>query len=492
MKGIEKVGNYSLLEQIGEGGMATIFRANHENLRRDVAVKKMKNPSKETIDRFKQEARISARMNHENIVSIYDFFKEGRTYLLIMEFIDGIDLRNILELDSPLQVYQAVRIVHEIAKGLEYSHFKKIIHRDIKPSNILLSKEGDIKIIDFGVAKIDTKQNLTQTGIIIGTPSYMSPEYANGEELTPQSDVYSLGVLFYEILTGFKPFSARSKNELLVAITRGKYKSPRKFNREISLRLQHVIKKSMHVNPAKRYKTMADFINALDKFLKNEPQSVIKSELQLYYGELMERKRLKKYKTNLSTTEQAALIGRKNKTPKRYFIAAAVALFTLITVVWGYQYLREDYFSRLQMQINIPGAEQVALYLNGDFLGKSENGRFTKSFIPSGESLLLVDGGQNYQLSERRLFFKSGETKFLKMDVKRRSKKATLTVESVPQGANFYLNDKLKGRTPVHNQRLSPGKYEISVKARGYKPYRQSRRFDAAVDIVILIELERK
>jgi serine/threonine protein kinase len=147
------VAGYNVLEQIGEGGMATIFRARHSILERDVALKKIKKPVKESIDRFRQEAKLSARLNHENIVSIYDFIREGRSYFLVMEYINGIDFRNILEIASPVPPHEAARVIHEVAKGLEYAHFKRVIHRDIKPSNILLSQAGDVKIIDFGVAK---------------------------------------------------------------------------------------------------------------------------------------------------------------------------------------------------------------------------------------------------------------------------------------------------------------------------------------------------
>jgi serine/threonine protein kinase len=204
------IGSYTLAEQIGEGGMATIYKAKHEILNRDVAIKKLKSPSKEATSRFHKEARLSAKLNHENVVSIYDFVKEARSQYLIMEYIDGIDLRSILEFESPLPPVQAARIVLQIAMGLEFAHLRGIIHRDIKPSNVLLSKGGEAKIIDFGVAKDSAPTQLTQVGIIIGTPSYMSPEYCNGEELTRQSDVYSLGVVFYELITGFKPFVAPS------------------------------------------------------------------------------------------------------------------------------------------------------------------------------------------------------------------------------------------------------------------------------------------
>ena len=490
MENSDKIGNYKLLEQIGEGGMATIYRASHEVLKRDVALKKMKKPSKESINRFKHEAQMSAKLNHENIVSVYDFIQDGRSYFLVMEFIEGIDLRNVLEIDSPIPYVQTVRIVHEIAMGLEYAHFKKIIHRDIKPSNILLSKEGDIKIIDFGVAKAETTSQLTTTGIIVGTPSYMSPEYANGEELTQQSDVYSLGVLIFELLTGFKPFVAPTNNELLIAITKGKYKKPRKYNKEVSFRLQRIVSKAMHVNPKKRYKSMADFIRVLSRYLKNEPQSKIKRELQLYFGEINEKKRQKKYQTSFLVSDSALQIGSSGKKLKKILIGTLSTLFIFVGSFYSYKYLKNSYFSKLQIELNITVPADI--YLDGNLIGVTENGRFHTDFIRQGKRHLKIDAGLNYRKYERWAIFRSGETKYPSVPIAKRKARAYFSIDSAPQGANVYEDNHFLGTTPLEDKLLSPGVHEISVKAFGYRPFRQKREFTSAEDVVVFIELEKK
>ena len=190
----DKVGSFKILQKIGEGGMAVIYKATQPSLKRDVVIKKLKDPNREIIERFKKEALVSASLSQENVLSIYDFIYYGRSYYLVMEYVDGKDLRTIIDYAAPLKPPIAALIIREVAKGLEYTHTKNIIHRDIKPSNIIIAYTGDVKLIDFGVAKDETLSKLTVTGMIVGTPSYMSPEQANGDRLGKESDIYSLGV----------------------------------------------------------------------------------------------------------------------------------------------------------------------------------------------------------------------------------------------------------------------------------------------------------
>jgi serine/threonine-protein kinase len=261
---IEKVGSFKVIEKIGEGGMAIIYKASQPSLNRTVVIKKLKDPNNEIIERFKKEALVSASLSQENVLSIYDFIYHGRSYFLIMEYVDGYDLHDILDYMSPLSPIISALLIREIAKGLEYTHNKNVIHRDIKPSNILISKDGDVKLIDFGVAKDEAPSKLTITGMIIGTPSYMSPEQANGEKINHQSDIYSLGVLFYEILTGFKPYSGDTNTEIFAKISKGKFASPMKYRSDIPLKLTKVIKKCLHKNRDKRYKNATELIRDIN------------------------------------------------------------------------------------------------------------------------------------------------------------------------------------------------------------------------------------
>ncbi len=261
------IGGYRIIEKIGEGGMAEIYTAQQAALRRMVVIKKLKDPNREIVARFKKEALLSAGFSQENVLSIYDFIYHGRSYYLVMEYVDGEDLRTLLDRHSPFPIDIAVLIILEIARGLEYTHNQNIIHRDIKPGNILISRDGKVKLIDFGVAKDDNDSKLTMTGLIVGTPAYMSPEQAHGDPLTPQSDLYALGILLYEMLTGLKPFYGSNNTEILAKIIKGRYTSAPVLNPEIPRKIQRIIRKSLHRDRRRRYKTATAMIHDLEKTL---------------------------------------------------------------------------------------------------------------------------------------------------------------------------------------------------------------------------------
>ncbi len=263
----QTIGGYRIIEKIGEGGMAEIYKAQQAALRRPVVIKKLKDPNREIVARFKKEALLSAGFNQENVLSIYDFIYHGRSYYLVMEYVDGEDLRSLLDRHAPFPVTIAVLIALEIARGLEYTHNQNIIHRDIKPGNVLISRDGKVKLIDFGVAKDSYDTKLTMTGLIVGTPAYMSPEQAHGDPLNPQSDIYALGILLYEMLTGIKPFYGSNNTEILAKIIKGRYTSAPLLNPEIPRKVQRIIRKALHRERRRRFKTASAMIHALEKTL---------------------------------------------------------------------------------------------------------------------------------------------------------------------------------------------------------------------------------
>jgi len=226
-KDIKFVGNYKILDIIGKGGMAKIYTAIQMPLNRVVVVKELsKSSNSEFRRRFKNEALITASVEHPNIVSIYDYFAIGQTSYLVMQYVDGFSLADIIENEAPLHPVVAAIITREICRAIEHAHQNNIIHRDIKPTNVLISKDGKLKITDFGVAKDEKARDLTSVGTLIGTPCYMSPEQALGRRLSAQSDIYSIGIVLYEILTGKKPFWGETAEEITTKIARGRYRSP--------------------------------------------------------------------------------------------------------------------------------------------------------------------------------------------------------------------------------------------------------------------------
>ncbi|MGB7055892.1 MAG: serine/threonine-protein kinase [bacterium] len=267
-KEIKFVGNYKILDIIGRGGMSKVYTAIQMPLNRIVVVKEMsKSSSSEYRKRFKNEALITAGLEHPNIVAIYDYFSVGQASYLVMQYVDGVSLADVIENETPLHPVVAGLIAREICLAISHAHRNNIIHRDIKPTNVLISKEGHVKITDFGVAKDATARDLTSAGTLIGTPCYMSPEQAMGKRLSAQSDVFSTGIVLYEMLTGKKPFWGESAEDITARIARGKYKSPFFIDPHHSYRLARIINKALKKNLNRRYETVARMASDLENFV---------------------------------------------------------------------------------------------------------------------------------------------------------------------------------------------------------------------------------
>jgi serine/threonine-protein kinase len=262
------VGNYKILDIIAKGGMAKVYSAIQIPLNRIVVVKEMsKSSGGELRKRFKQEALITATLEHPNIITIYDFFTIGSSSYLVMQYVDGISLAEMISSEAPLSPVLAAVIAREACLAIDHAHQNNVIHRDIKPTNILISRNGKLKVTDFGVAKDETARDQTSVGTLIGTPCYMSPEQAMGKKLTAQSDIFSLGIVLYEMVTGKKPFWGESAEEITARIGRGKYKSPFWLDPHHSYRLARIINKALKKNLNRRYGSVAKMVKDLDSFL---------------------------------------------------------------------------------------------------------------------------------------------------------------------------------------------------------------------------------
>lgn len=276
-KEIRYIGNYKILDIIGKGGMAKIYTAIHIPLNRVVVIKEMGRT--ESRRRFKQEALMSSSLEHPNIVSTYDYFSIGQSFYLVLQYIEGLNLAEIIEHIAPLHPQIAALIIHEVCLAIRHAHDNNILHRDIKPTNILISLKGEAKISDFGVARGEDSPHLTSTGTVVGTPFYMSPEQAEGKKLTLQSDIYSLGIVLYEMLTGKKPFSGGSSQSVAAKVIRSKYPNPLFKDPHHSLRLSKIIKKAMKKSLRRRYQTVDQMCHDLEKFIGWK--SIVKKEKYL-------------------------------------------------------------------------------------------------------------------------------------------------------------------------------------------------------------------
>lgn len=281
------VQSYEISRQIGAGGMATVFIGRHPALNRNVAIKVVKGDNKERTRRFGREAVLSASLKQENLPAIYDYFvDEHKNHYLVMEYVEGIDVSEILKTKGPLPAVVCAMITREVARGLEHMHAKGIIHRDIKPSNVRLSVDGGVKLMDFGIAKEEDEaahRNLTATGVIIGTPSYMSPEQATGDRLTTQSDVYSVGTMMYELLCGSKPYAAETNLALVTLIAQGKFVPLNEKKSQLPDRLTAIVHRAMEKDLSRRYPTIGDLIHDLNAFIRSMSQSEMTERLRRFY-----------------------------------------------------------------------------------------------------------------------------------------------------------------------------------------------------------------
>ena len=267
---LERIGNCRILEEIASGGMAVVYKAVQESLHRTVAIKALKTSvaaDSQFAIRFEREAWSLAQLQHENIIHIYDFYKQFGSLFIVMEFVDGIDLYDLLERCGRLPVDVAVIIAMQVARALDYAHYRGIIHRDIKPANIMLARSGGVKLMDFGIARDQSLSDLTETGTGLGTPSYMSPEQILGDKLDFRSDLFSLGIVLYQMVTGRKPFIEDEQKSVMHKIRLEKYPSPRKLNPEIPRELERIMGRCMEKLPRDRWRSTQDLVLALERFL---------------------------------------------------------------------------------------------------------------------------------------------------------------------------------------------------------------------------------
>ncbi len=226
------LGKYQIIERLGRGGMADVYRAFQPLLERYVAVKVMHTnltEDEDFITRFKREAQIVGSLRHPNIVQVIDFDIHDGEYFMVMEYVQGDTLKAMLKRRGALQIGEALDIAAKLADALAYAHSKGMIHRDIKPANVLMDKNGSPILSDFGIAHLSDVSGLTSTGMTVGTPSYMSPEAGRGEKVDERTDIYSLGIVLYEMLTGTVPFDADTPYAVIMKHINDPLPMPRQF-----------------------------------------------------------------------------------------------------------------------------------------------------------------------------------------------------------------------------------------------------------------------
>jgi len=265
---------YEVGRLLGAGGMAEVFEGRDRLLARRVAIKVLqlqfaRDPS--FLIRFKREAQAAASLSHPNIVGVYDTGSEDGTHFIVMEYVDGRTLKEVIRAEGPLYPERAAEICADVCSALVAAHARGLIHRDIKPGNVMLTPDGKVKVMDFGIARATTSETITQTAAVVGTAQYISPEQAQGQAVDYRSDIYSLGCCLYEMLTGTVPFTGATPVAIAYRHVREDPTPPRMLNADVPAPLEAICLKAMAKLPDNRYQTAAEFQSDLERFRNGQP-----------------------------------------------------------------------------------------------------------------------------------------------------------------------------------------------------------------------------
>src|SRR5437868_1057680 len=263
------IGRYQIVGELGRGDMGIVYKAVDPTIGRTVALKTLRLdtqgvPVANLMRRFKDEARLAGAMNHPNIVTIYDAGDHADCFYIAMEYLEGRTLQSILQEQGRLPVQKIVEMARHVCSALDYAHQRKVIHRDIKPANVMTTPLGAVKIMDFGIAK--SEAGITSAGQVLGTPAYMSPEQVQGKELDGRSDLFSFGVMLYEMVTGEMPFTGKNVTTIIYKIVHEAPIPPRQLDSTIHPKLSEIITKSLAKSPDERYQSGAELVHELDNY----------------------------------------------------------------------------------------------------------------------------------------------------------------------------------------------------------------------------------
>ncbi len=273
-RGTTFAGRYEIIEELGKGGMGKVYRAEDKNLKQEVALKLIKPEiakDRKTIERFRNELKVTRNIRHKNVCGMYDLAEEEGTHYITMEYVRGEDLKSFIHRSGQLAVGTVVRIALQVCEGLSEAHRLGVVHRDLKSSNIMIDKEGNVRIMDFGIARSLEAKGITDAGMIIGTPEYMSPEQAEAADIDERSDIYSLGVILYEMVTGKLPFGGDTALSIAMKHKSEEPQPPKEINAQIPEDLNSLILKCMEKDKKRRYQKAEDLVSELSKVEKGFP-----------------------------------------------------------------------------------------------------------------------------------------------------------------------------------------------------------------------------
>ena len=506
----ETLGRYKIIKEIGRGAMGVVYQGYDPKIDRIVALKTIRKDRlaesrdvEDLVTRFQKEVRATGKLVHPNIIIIYDTGEDEETAYIAMEYIEGDTLENLIQRGIRLPMEKIIDIIDKICDGLEYTHRQGIVHRDLKPSNIMLVKGERVKITDFGISKAvgAASSPLTQEGILLGTPSYMSPEQITGKEIDGRSDLFSVGIILYQLLTGERPFVGDTIPALLYNIVNKDPVSPSQIGSTIPALFDEVLAKALAKNPENRYQTARDFVEDVRRASQGEA--------------LMEVPSIEKTMTVAEGVTREIYPKRK-----RYGLLAGFAVLLLALVVGGYYWMydrtpvppEEEGISEVKVE------EQVATPVKKEpvkpMLPPAPVGTMVVSSIPSGATVFLdgeeheeltptaineVPVGKQYEIRVKKEGFQpwvdtveAKPNKTLAIEVPLERLMGTIVVRSDPPGAVVFVDGKEYKNTPTEIGSVTVGeKHEIKLEKEGFKAWTRTVEPEADKSLPIKAKLER-
>lgn len=346
--------DYKITGIIGEGGMGKVYKGIHPTLKQEIILKELKIRDKETRERFLREAKVMLSFRHENIVQVYDHFKCGTSTYIAMEYVKGMSLSQLIKMNKRLPPEIALFIFYQAALGLNHAHVKKVVHRDVKPQNILISENGDVKIIDFGIAAQkgnNAEKNLTSTGSVIGTPAYMSPEqFSTTKEITYQSDIYSLGVVLYEMLTGVVPFKNEFSSEVLSVIAHGHFVPATKLVKNLPDICRKILAKTFNPDIRKRYKNFIPVINLLKKYFREYNIYELRASVKCLLRQEKDLSKLPYYQKKFELIKRS----EHNFKIAFFFIVLLFGVAVFFLTNRHYEWILRNQYGKINLSFNCP------------------------------------------------------------------------------------------------------------------------------------------
>ncbi|MGE3063417.1 MAG: serine/threonine-protein kinase [bacterium] len=475
---------YQIIETIATGGMATIYKGVQISLNREVVIKKLHPHLSEDanfVKRFKREAALLGKLQHENIVGIFDFYEKEGDKFIVLEYIKGRSLKQIIKDKGKIPVKYALYILKEVLKGLSHVHKNNILHRDLKPDNIMISDEGVVKLTDFGLAFGSESVNVTNPGTYMGTPAYFPPEQLTGKQLSAVSDIFSLGITFAEILTGKNPFEGKDQFETINNILYFQSLNIDFNVDEVPQVVVDILKSMLNRDMSKRPKSGEELFSIISQF----ENPVTKDEFRQF---MFDTQRV---------IDKTGIVIRVKKERRGLQATVLSLLFLILVFVVGFQIFTSTRSS--VRTIYLPNNEtKPFLYINSS--PKSIQVKINDSIIVQTPQVISLDKGTfklttvsaDYEKRDTTVELTANDTIFFEMKkIVVVEKWGFLSVNASPW-ADVYINDQLFDRTPIdENIKLKAGRYTLQLKHPNRKNYTAEIEIKKDSTLKLNVELEK-